>query len=186
VRTLYLLRHAKSSWADQTFPDRERPLAPRGRRDGKRIAKHLTRLRIEPELVLCSPAERTRETLELLRPALGEAGTTRLEAELYAASSDQLLERIRAVPAAVVALMVIGHNPGLQQLALALASSGAELERLRTKFPTAALATLTNRKHSVESVGRGGRGARRLRRSEAALLSRLAEWQQASPPIHAG
>jgi phosphohistidine phosphatase len=143
VRTLYLLRHAKSSWADQALPDRDRPLAPRGRGDGKRIAKHLTRLRIQPELVLCSPAQRTRETLELLRPALGEAGTTRVEAELYAASSDQLLERIRAVPAAVVALMVIGHNPGLHQLALALASSGPELERLRTKFPTAALATLT-------------------------------------------
>ena len=143
MRTLYLLRHAKSSWSDDTLPDRERPLAPRGRRDGKRIAKHLTQLQIQPELVLCSPAKRTRETLELLRPALGEAGTTRPEAELYAASSDQLLERIRAVPAAVVTLMVIGHNPGLQQLALALASSGAELERLRAKFPTAALATLT-------------------------------------------
>jgi phosphohistidine phosphatase len=141
MRTLYLLRHAKSSWSDQTLPDRERPLAPRGRRDAKRIAKHLARLRIQPELVLCSPAERTRETLELLR--LGETGTTRLEAELYAASSDQLLECIRAVPAAVASLMLIGHNPGLQQLALALASSGAELERLRTKFPTAALATLT-------------------------------------------
>jgi phosphohistidine phosphatase len=143
MRTLYLLRHAKSSWADQTLLDRERPLAPRGSRDAKRIAKHLARLRIQPELVLCSPAERTRETLELLRPALGETRTTRLEAELYAASSDQLLERIRAVPAPVASLMLIGHNPGLQQLALALASPGAELERLRTKFPTAALATLT-------------------------------------------
>jgi phosphohistidine phosphatase len=143
MRTLYLLRHAKSSWADQTLPDRERPLAPRGRRDATRIAKHLARLGIQPELLLCSPAKRTRETLELLRPALGGTGTARVEAELYAASSDQLLERIRAVPAMVASLMLIGHNPGLQQLALALAASGAELERLRTKFPTAALATLT-------------------------------------------
>jgi phosphohistidine phosphatase len=142
MRTLYLLRHAKSSWGDPTLPDRERPLAPRGRRDAKRIAKHLAKQHIHPELVLCSPAERTRTTLELVRPALG-AGTVRLEAVLYAASLDQLLERIRAVPTAVASLMLIGHNPGLQQLALALASPSVELERLRNKFPTAALATLT-------------------------------------------
>ena len=67
----------------------------------------------------------------------------RLEAKLYAASSDELLERIRAVPDGVTSVMPIGHNPGLQDLALVLASAGAELERLETKFPTAALATLT-------------------------------------------
>jgi phosphohistidine phosphatase len=143
MHTLYLLRHAKSSWADPTLSDWERPLAPRGRRDGKRVAEQLARLGIEPELVLCSPAERTRETLELLRPGLGATAAIRLETELYAASSDQLLERVRLVPESVANVMVIGHNPGLQELALALASAGAELERLKAKFPTAALATLT-------------------------------------------
>lgn len=143
MHTLYLLRHAKSSWADPTLPDHERPLAARGRRDAKRIAKHLARLGTEPELVLCSTAERTRETLELLRPALGATPAVRLEARLYAASSDELLERIRGVPEAVASVMLIGHNPGLHQLALVLASAGAELERLEAKFPTAALATLT-------------------------------------------
>jgi phosphohistidine phosphatase len=143
MHTLYLLRHAKSSWADPTLPDPERPLAPRGRRDGKRIAKHLGRLRIQPELVLCSTAERTRETLELVRPALGTKRTVNLEAALYAASSDELLERIRIVPEEVASVMLIGHNPGLQDLALVLASAGADLERLEAKFPTAALATLT-------------------------------------------
>jgi phosphohistidine phosphatase len=143
MHTLYLLRHAKSSWADPTLPDHERPLAARGRRDAKRIAKHLARLGIEPELVLCSPAERTRETFELLRPALGATPAVRLEAKLYAVSSDELLERIRGVPETVASVMLIGHNPGLQQLALVLASAGAELERLEAKFPTAALATLT-------------------------------------------
>jgi phosphohistidine phosphatase len=142
MHTLYLLRHAKSSWVDPALHDHERPLAPRGRRDGKRIAKHLVRLGIEPELVICSSAERTRETLELLRPALGATSTIMLEEELYVAPSDQLLERIRAVPDAVASLLLIGHNPGLQQLALVLASAGAELERLEAKFPTAALATL--------------------------------------------
>jgi phosphohistidine phosphatase len=142
MHTLYLLRHAKSSWTDQTLPDRERPLARRGRRDAKRIAKHLLRLEIAPELVLCSSAERTRETLELLQPALSATSTISLEAELYGASADELLERIHAVPEAVASVMVIGHNPGLQELTLVLASAGTELERLKEKFPTAALATL--------------------------------------------
>jgi phosphohistidine phosphatase len=141
VHALYLLRHAKSSWADPTLADRERPLAQRGRRDAKRVAKHLRRLGCEPELVLCSSAARTRETVELMRPALG-GSTVMLEEELYAASADELLARIRLVPDPVASVMLIGHNPGLHQLALALASAGDELERLEAKFPTAALATL--------------------------------------------
>lgn len=142
MHALYLLRHAKSSWADPTLADRERPLAQRGRRDAKRVAKHLRRLGCEPELVLCSSAARTRETVELMRPALG-GSTVMLEQELYAASTDELLARIRLVPDPVASVMLIGHNPGLHQLALALASAGDELERLEAKFPTAALATLT-------------------------------------------
>jgi phosphohistidine phosphatase len=141
--TLYLLRHAKSSWVDQTLPDEDRPLATRGRRDAKRIARHLVRRGVEPELVLCSSALRTRETLELVRPALGPTPTVRVEAALYAASSDVLLERIRAVPEAVDSVMLIGHNPGLQHLAVVLAAHGAQLAQLKAKFPTAALATLT-------------------------------------------
>jgi phosphohistidine phosphatase len=142
MHTLYLLRHAKSSWADPTLLDHERPLAPRGRRDAKRIATHLAQLGIEPELVLCSTAARTRETLELVRPALG-AATVSLESELYAASAETLLERLHAVPEEVASVMLIGHNPGLEGLGLLLASGGPELGRLETKFPTAALATLT-------------------------------------------
>jgi len=141
AHTLLLLRHAKSSWVDPTLPDHDRPLASRGRRDAKRIAKHLTGLEFEPELVLCSSAVRTRETLELVRPALGNSKVL-FEDGLYGASSDELLARIRVVPDAVGSVMLIGHNPGLEQLALLLASSGDELRRLETKFPTAALATL--------------------------------------------
>ena len=149
--TLYLLRHAKSSWDEPGLADHERPLAARGRRDGKRIAEHLRGEGIEPELVLCSSAERTRETLELVRPALG-AATVLVEDELYGASSDRLLARIRQVPEEVASVLVIGHNPGLEELALELASSGDELERLEVKFPTAALATL-------ELAGGWGRAA---------------------------
>jgi phosphohistidine phosphatase len=151
MHTLYLLRHAKSSWDDPTLPDLERPLAPRGRRDAKRMAKHLARRGIEPELVLCSPSERTRQTLDVIRPVLGASSVT-LDEDVYAASSDELLERIRGVPDAVSSVMLIGHNPGLQRLALALASDGADLQRLEAKFPTAALATLTIAKDSWSLV----------------------------------
>jgi phosphohistidine phosphatase len=143
LRILYLLRHAKSSWEDRTLPDHGRPLAPRGRRDARRIAKHLARLEIKPELILCSTAARTRETLDLIRPPFGAATEVRFEEELYAASSDELLERIRLVPETVASVMLIGHNPGMQRLALVLASGSAEPERLEEKFPTGALATLT-------------------------------------------
>jgi phosphohistidine phosphatase len=141
VRTLYLLRHAKSSWDDPALGDHERPLAPRGRRDGKRVAEHLRREEIEPELVLCSSATRAQETLDLIRPALGSA-TVAVEDGLYGASSDELLARLRQVPDEVASVLVIGHNPGLEELALVLASTGDELGRLEEKFPTAALATL--------------------------------------------
>ncbi len=143
THTLYLLRHAQSSWADPALAPRERPPAPRGRRDAKRVAEHLARVGIEPELVLCSPSERTRQTLELIRPALGPTPKVKLEAKLYGASSDELLDRIRAVPESVASVLLIGHNPGLQDLALLLAAGGPEREQLEAKFPTAALATLT-------------------------------------------
>jgi len=145
MRTLYVLRHAKSSWDDATLPDHERPLAPRGHRDAKRIAEHVREHKIAPELVLCSSATRTRETLELLRPSLAGKPKVRIEDELYAASAHALVERLHAVPKAVASVMLIGHNPGLQDLALLLASSGAELGRVAEKFPTAALATFALR-----------------------------------------
>jgi phosphohistidine phosphatase len=141
MHTLYLLRHAKSSWSNPTLRDHERPLAPRGLQDAKRIAKHLRQLEVRPALVLCSSATRTRETFGLIQPALGDA-SVQVEEELYAASSDALLERLRAVPDEVGSLLLIGHNPGLYDLALLLASTGAERDRLEAKFPTAGFATL--------------------------------------------
>jgi phosphohistidine phosphatase len=155
MRTLYLLRHAKSSWDDPALADRERPLTPRGRRAARRIADHLAQLGIEPELVLCSSAVRTRATLELVRPAFGGKSTVTMDDMLYAASSGELLDRIRRVPDGVASVMLIGHNPGLQQLAVTLASSGEELRRLEDKFPTAALATLSVPETTWSRLGRG-------------------------------
>jgi phosphohistidine phosphatase len=140
MRRLYLLRHAKSSWKSGAA-DHDRPLARRGRRAAKAIARHLSEQGIEPELVLCSTASRARETLERIEPALG-AADVRLEAELYGASSDTLINRLRQLPDTIGSVMLIGHNPGLQLLALELARPGPDLSELEIKYPTAALLTL--------------------------------------------
>ncbi len=161
VRRLHLLRHAKSSWADPGREDRDRPLAPRGRRAARRLAGHLRDLGVRPDLVLCSPAVRTRQTLELVQPGLGAGVDVRFEEELYAASADGLLDRLRQLPESAGAALVVGHNPGLQELVLLLARRGSLRERAAAHFPTAALATL--------SFGAGGWAG--LTRSGAELVS---------------
>jgi phosphohistidine phosphatase len=148
VRLLHLLRHAKSSWADPGQADRERPLAPRGRRAATRLAKRLGDHGVHPAVVLCSPALRTRQTLELVRPGLDGAVEILVEDDLYGASACELLARLRRLPARVASAMVIGHNPGLQELAVLVAREGGLREQARSHFPTAALATL--------AVGDGG------------------------------
>jgi phosphohistidine phosphatase len=137
-KQLLLLRHAKSSWKDRELPDHDRPLAPRGRRACKLMQEHLRRRGIQPQLVLCSSAARARETLERVHPA----GEVRIEEGLYSASADALLERLRSVPRAVERVMLIGHSPAIETLALGLADRGAARPKLEHKFPTGALATL--------------------------------------------
>jgi phosphohistidine phosphatase len=150
VKTLYLLRHAKSSWEDAAVPDHDRPLAPRGARAAQKIAAHIAASGIHPVLVLCSSAQRTRETFDALAGSLGVDAEVQIEDGLYGAGATQLLGRLRKVPSATTSVMMIGHNPGLHDLAMALAGDGDEqaLRQLRTKFPTAALATL-----DLEEVG---------------------------------
>ena len=135
-RRLYVLRHAKSSWDDPGLSDHDRPLAKRGRRATKPLRLYLQKHEIAPELVLCSTARRARETLERIEPALG-APTVRREPALYAASAEALLDRLRDVPDAVTSVMLIGHSPGIEDLADTLTGSP-----VGSKFPTAALATL--------------------------------------------
>lgn len=135
---LFLLRHAKSSWENEDLADHDRPLAGRGRKAAKRIGKHLRSEGIHPALVLCSSARRARETLE----RVGPDGEVRIESELYGASASELLERLRRVPDATESVMLIGHNPAIQELALELADDGDRLQDVERKFPTCALATL--------------------------------------------
>jgi pyridoxamine 5'-phosphate oxidase len=142
MKRLYLLRHAKSSWDEPSLSDRDRPLAPRGRRAVADMAEHLRAASVRPGLVLCSPARRTLETLDAIRPVLGDA-RIEVDERLYAAEAEDLLDRIRAGAGEVTSIMVIAHNPGIQDLGLALAGGGEALPRLRGKFATGALATLT-------------------------------------------
>ena len=134
---LVLLRHAKSSWDDPSLADHDRPLAPRGRDAAERISEYLRREQTPVALVLCSSARRARETLELVSPP----GEIQLERELYGATAAQLLERIRRVPEEVSAVMLIGHEPAIRDLAVMLIGRTSELAD--RKFPTGALATLT-------------------------------------------
>lgn len=113
MKRLYLLRHGKSSWKDTGPRDHDRPLATRGRRAAEAIARHLRDYDLEPELVLCSTARRARETLDRIQSALG-APTVEVEDDVYAASADALLQRLRRVPDTFASVMLIGHNPGLQ------------------------------------------------------------------------
>jgi phosphohistidine phosphatase len=140
-RRLYLLRHAKSSWKDRGLADQDRPLAGRGRRAAKAMAAYLKQHGIEPQLVLCSTARRTRETLDRIAASIGD-GDVRVERELYLAGAGVLLARLHEIPATVTSVMLIGHNPGMEELALLLARRGAKVRELEAKFPTGALATL--------------------------------------------
>jgi phosphohistidine phosphatase len=142
MKRLFLLRHAKSSWEDSELADHDRPLAPRGRRAAKLMGGHMRRERASPGLVLCSSSRRTLETLERIAPALDETIPTSIEQELYAASAERLLDRLRAVEDDVESVLLIGHNPAIEQLALTLAGRGDKLSEIRSKYPTGALATL--------------------------------------------
>ena len=118
LKTLYLLRHAKSSWDDQSLADHDRPLAPRGKRRPAAWRATMRRAKVRPQLVLCSSAARALQTYEAVSAGLGPSVPGLVEDELYGASDSDLRVRLHEVPDTVEALLVIGHNPGLQDLAL--------------------------------------------------------------------
>ena len=156
MRTVFLLRHAKSSWSDPTLQDIDRPVAPRGERAAKKIAGYVRRKKIRPARVLCSPSVRTRRTLEVIQPSLGKSCTVEFVPALYAASRKELLRQVQALPDDIGSVMLIGHNPGLQELALALASRGADLPKLEEALPTGGLATLVADCESWTALKPGG------------------------------
>jgi phosphohistidine phosphatase len=153
-RRLYLLRHAKSSWKEHGLADHDRPLAGRGRRAAKAMRRHLRAQGVEPDLVLCSTATRARQTLEGIEPALAR-GATRVEPALYGAAPADLLNCLHEIAPRVRSVMVIGHNPGLEELALLLARDGPNVRDLEAKFPTGALATLAFQGPGWSALDRG-------------------------------
>lgn len=143
MRRLVVLRHAKSAWPDGV-PDHQRPLAPRGRRDAPAVGAALVDADCLPDLALCSTAVRARQTWELASGQWGTPPPVRHDRRLYAADVPDLLDAVREVPPEVETLLLIGHNPGLEQLVLALAGDGLDdtLDVVRVKFPTSAIAVL--------------------------------------------
>lgn len=148
--TLSLLRHAKSGWDDPTLDDKDRPLAARGRKAAPIVGAFMAANAIVPDLVLCSPSVRTRQTLELVGKHLPGAFRVVFDDALYLAGGEALLARVhavkgrgRAVPGHV---LLVGHNPGLQELALALMARQSERagdrRAMSDKLPTCALVVL--------------------------------------------
>jgi len=148
-RRLVLLRHAKSAWPD--VPDHDRPLAGRGIRAAPVMGRWLRDAGLVPDLVLCSTARRARETWQYAQTGLAAKPPVRFEDKIYGEDGTGLLALIREVPPATDTVLLIGHNPAIEDLALMLADPGAagpgaaapgDLERMRAKFPTAAIAVL--------------------------------------------
>jgi phosphohistidine phosphatase len=154
MRQLLLLRHAKSSWDDPGLSDHARPLNARGRRAAAAMSGAMRELGLQPDLVLVSSSRRTLQTLEALTPFDDNALIEPMDT-LYLAPVSLLLEAVRKVPETVRSVLMIGHNPGLHELALALAGDVATAgggggrgpsvaaSRLAEGFPTAALAEFT-------------------------------------------
>ncbi|QRG05459.1 histidine phosphatase family protein [Xanthobacter dioxanivorans] len=143
MRRLILLRHAKSDWPDGVA-DPERPLAPRGRTAAPRIGIYIAREELVADRVLVSPARRTRETWDLVAAQLPPVKVVASEPRIYDASASRLLSVLREQPRDAHSLMLVGHNPGLEDLAEMLAAGGSAtyLSKMSEKFPTGALAVI--------------------------------------------
>lgn len=147
MKRIFLLRHLKSSWDNPELDDFERPLNDRGERGAPLLARHIAAHAIRPDIVLCSAARRTRQTLDHVVEVL-DGVPVHFERRLYETTPAKLLKRLRELPPEIESAMLIGHNPGLHKLAVALtekevADTAPGLADLRTKLPTGSLVTLT-------------------------------------------
>jgi len=143
MRRLILLRHAKSDWPNG-IADPERPLAPRGRTAAPRIGSYMAHEQLVPDRVLVSPARRTRETWDLVAAQLPPVRMVASEPRIYEAAAARLLAVVREQPREAHCLMLVGHNPGLEELAGMLAGAGpaSHLTKMSEKFPTGAFAVI--------------------------------------------
>lgn len=144
MRRLMLLRHAKSDWSSPGMRDHDRVLAERGRESAPRIGSYMTRHALRPDLILASTATRVRQTLDLILPAFPKPPRIVYDDRLYEVEAEGLLEVVKETPGDVHALMLVGHNPGLAELAAHLVGTGdvETRQKLLEKFPTAGLAVI--------------------------------------------
>jgi phosphohistidine phosphatase len=140
MRRLMLLRHAKSAWPDGVA-DHERPLAKRGRTACALMGRYMADEALHPDLTIVSTARRARQTWELVRPAFARDIVEHDEPRIYEASASAILDVVRETGPDVHTLLVVGHNPGLHELALKLIrnENSSDLSRLQRKYPTAGL-----------------------------------------------
>jgi phosphohistidine phosphatase len=135
MKTLLILRHAKSSWSDAGLADHERPLNKRGKRDAPRMGRLLREKDLLPDLILSSTAKRAKQTTEAVAEESGYGGDIRYLGEFYAADPETILEVLRSIPDENIRVMVVGHNPGLEELVELITGESAGM-------PTAALAQI--------------------------------------------
>jgi phosphohistidine phosphatase len=128
AKTLYLVRHAKSGWTDFGQSDFDRSLSQRGRRDAPLMGQRLKERGANPAIILCSPAQRTRQTAELLTREFGESmNPVQFDDRIYEATTGTLLDLIRSLPETCASAMIIGHNPSIGCLANQLSEVRIEL-----------------------------------------------------------
>ena len=144
MKCLAVLRHAKSSWDDPSLDDFNRPLNERGWDAARRMGRELARRDMRFDLLIASMAARVRETIDGVQEHFDFDAPVRFDPRLYQASAGDLLELVRGLPDEVEAPLLVGHNPGLQQLLLDLTGDDGEglRRRIADKFPTCALALL--------------------------------------------
>lgn len=136
MKTLFLLRHAKSSWRDESLPDFERPLNRRGKRAAETLGSYLKTNEILIELILSSPAVRARETVERMLKAAKLSTEVRYDQRIYGAGAVRLAEIVSQIESERKAVMIVGHNPGVEELLSFLTGNAVQV-------PTGALAKLT-------------------------------------------
>lgn len=133
ARRLLLMRHAKSDWADESLSDHDRPLNRRGQRDAPRMADWLQSTDSIPDLILCSSAQRTQQTVALMNQRWATPAPVMVNNELYLASPETMFSNVRADGGDATTLLVVAHNPGIAQLVSLLSDQPTEM-------PTAAIA----------------------------------------------
>ncbi|MFF4253563.1 SixA phosphatase family protein [Streptomyces sp. NPDC001663] len=156
LRRLVVLRHAKSDWPAGVH-DHKRPLAARGRRDAPAAGRALAEIDCLPDLALCSTAVRARQTWDLASAQWGTPPPVRHDPRLYAAEVSDLLAVVHEVSAEVETLLLVGHNPGLEELVLELAEDSLDdaLDEVKVKFPTSAIAVLAWHGTTWQALGPG-------------------------------